>query len=92
MESIHVSVGQLNDKVVTLQKENVNSKIYLAYLQSQSMRNNLIVTGIQEEASETKKLLEATLRIFIHEKMKVANDLVEQMKFDRVHMMGSKDL
>ena len=56
------------------------------------MRNNLIVTGIQEEASETKKLLEATLRIFIHEKMKVANDLVEQMKFDRVHMMGSKDL
>ena len=42
VESSYFSVGLMNGKMISLEKENVSLKENLVYLQSQSMRNNLI--------------------------------------------------
>ena len=90
VESTDFSVGLLNDKVLNLQTENVKLKNNIVYLQSQYMRNNLVFTGIPESDSETNEESESNIRVFLHEKLKVAKALADKILFDRVHKMGSK--
>ena len=89
-ESTDFSVGLLNDKVLNLQTENVQLKENIVYLQSQSMRNNLVFTGIPESESETNEEVENKIRVFLHENLKVAKELADKILFDIVHRMGSK--
>lgn len=90
VESCDFAVGLVNDKVVTLEKENESLKENLTYLQSQSMRNNLIFTNIPEEEAETNERSENKLREFIKDNLKAAQDIVDGIKFERVHRMGQK--
>jgi hypothetical protein len=52
------------------------------------MRNNLIFGGISESRFEKNEETEAKLRSFMHEKLQIANDVVENLKFERVHRIG----
>ena len=58
------AVGEAHDKITRLEKEKSEMKEELNYLQSQSMRNNLIFSNIKEEINETAERTEAILRQF----------------------------
>lgn len=87
-ESQDFACGMLNDKVIELEKEKDALKDEVIYLQSQSMRNNLVFSNIPEAQGESNEQAELKIKEFIFEKMKVAKEVVDKMKFDRVHRMG----
>ena len=62
-------------------------ELSLVYLQSQSMRNNLIFCNIEE--NEQPENTEQVVRNFMVEKMKVEENLVRDMRIERAHTMGS---
>lgn len=90
VESSDFNLGLVNDKLVTLEKENVSLKEDLTYLQSQSMRNNLVFANIEEAPSGVQENTEQKLREFLESKMKLAKEQVDRMAFERVHRMGQK--
>jgi len=53
------------------------------------MRNNLVFGNIPEQTAETWERSEEKLRLFLNEKMKIAIDQVNAIKFERVHIMGN---
>ena len=85
VESCDFAVGLVNDRIVTLEKEKDMLKDALVYLQSQSMRNNLVFSNIPEDLSETNEITENKVRDFIHNQLKLAKELVDQIAFERVH-------
>lgn len=87
-ESAQFSVGLAQDKIARLEKEKSDMKDELNYLQSQSMRNNLMFSNIPEDINETNERTEAIVRHFIVDKLKIAHDLVKDMQFERVHRIG----
>ncbi|XP_045214306.2 uncharacterized protein LOC123564644 [Mercenaria mercenaria] len=89
-ESTDFNLGLVNDKVVTLEKERVAMRDDLAYLQSQSMSNNLIFGNIFEAPTETPAETEETLRGFMEAELNIAKELVEKIQFERVHRVGTK--
>lgn len=89
-DSAQFSIGLAQDKIAKLEKEKSDMKDELNYLQSQSMRNNLIFSNIPEERNETNERTEAILRQFIEDKLKIAHDLVNNIQFERVHRIGQR--
>lgn len=75
--------------MVELEKTNELLTDAITYLRSQNMRNNLLFSYIPEPRNETEEC-EATIREFLHEKMKIAKELVDKFGFERVHRMGEK--
>lgn len=55
-------------------------------LQSRSMRDNLIFTGIDEQREESADMFEQILNKFIEEKLGITDEII----FHRVHRMGHK--
>lgn len=99
-DSTDFSLGVVNEKVTNIEKERDILRDEVIYLQSQSMRNNLMFGNIPEadlqEVSETAtsavlpENTEQVLRDFLVAKMKIASTLVEKMQFERVHRVGPK--
>ncbi|KAH3884176.1 hypothetical protein DPMN_008149 [Dreissena polymorpha] len=73
-ESIDFALNQVNSKVSELEKQRNNLQDEIVYLQSQSMRNNLVFSGIPETRTGTFEDAEITLRSFLQEKMKLAKE------------------
>ncbi|XP_060566203.1 uncharacterized protein LOC132725137 [Ruditapes philippinarum] len=90
VECSDFSVAQLESKVIQFEKERDSLKNEVIYLTSQSMRNNLIFTNITEADDENQHKTERLLRSHLVDKLKVAQDLVADMKFERVHRIGER--
>ena len=90
VESTDFALGMLSDKVVTLEKERNLLKDEVTYLQSQSMRSNLLFSNIPEVSPGVNEDAEAVIKVFLVEKMKVAKEAVDQMVMERVHRIGPK--
>ena len=69
---------------------NAALKDELVYIQSKSMRNNLVFSGIKEEKNELSEQTERKLRDFLVDKLHMAHEAVKQLYFDRVHRFGSR--
>ena len=69
-ESIDFALSAVDSKVSELEKQRNTLQEEVVYLQSQSMRNNLMFGGIPEPSAGTTEDTENTLRTFLHEKMK----------------------
>ena len=69
--------------VTTLQKQNKKQSEEILDLQTRSMRDNLIFTGIPEKDNEN---LPETIRKFLKDEMNMQNS--ENVNFDRVHRTG----
>lgn len=91
VESSDFALGVVNDKVVGLEKERNLLKDEVVYLQSQSMRNNLIFGNITEAPTETQDECEKKLREFLIGKMKIAQTVIDTMQLERVHRMGARN-
>ena len=90
VDNLEFSLGIQEEKIDTLQKEVGKMKENMTYLQSQSMRNNLVFCNIQETPSERIAETEKKVREFMVEKLKIAQHLVDEMKLERVHRMTSQ--
>ena len=90
VENSDFALGMLNDKVITLERERDLLKQEVTYLQSQSMRNNLLFSNIPEAEKGVQEDTEKTVKEFLHNKMKVAKDAVDKMVLERVHRVGAK--
>lgn len=87
-DSQEFAFGLMNDKMISIGKEKNALKDEVVYLQSQSMRNNLIFSNIPELNGESNDEAEAKIKEFIHDKMKVAKEQVDKIVFERVHRVG----
>ena len=90
VESSDFSLGLVNDKVLALRKERDRLSDEVVYLQSQSMRNNLLFSNIPEARGEFNEDAEVKVRKFIVEKMKLTQDIVDKIVLERVHRIGPK--
>ncbi|XP_039870018.1 uncharacterized protein LOC120722883 [Simochromis diagramma] len=83
--TLRESVKSLTDKVTQLNIENKKIKESVIDLQARSMRDNLVFSGIPESAGEDA---EATVKSFIKIHLKLPEDTVKNIDFDRVHRLG----
>jgi vacuolar-type H+-ATPase subunit I/STV1 len=74
-----------------LSKVNSEMRSELTYLQSQSMRNNIIFGGIEESPNERPQDTETKVRTFMVERLKLAQNLVDSMVIERVHRTGVQE-
>ncbi|KAH3853515.1 hypothetical protein DPMN_096040 [Dreissena polymorpha] len=70
--------------------ERQRDKLYeeVTYLQSQSLRNNLIFTNIPEDnltGNESAEVSEQKLRDHLKSALKLSTENVDAIRFDRVH-------
>ena len=89
-DNVEFSLGLVSEKMSNLEQENKRVKEDLLYLQSQSMRNNLVFGNIEEKENERIEETEAELRNFMVSKFKMAQDCVNDIKFERVHRLGQR--
>ena len=88
VQSLESSLGAANEEIQRLKADDAYTKDSLLYVQSQSMRNNLIFSNIVEEEHEKPEQTEVKTRRFMVEKLKLAQDYVNNLKLERVHRMG----
>lgn len=88
VESLEFDLETTKTKINSLSDERVKMEDNLLYMQSQSMRNNLIFTNITESVNEKPEESERLLRTFLVEKCQIAQSIVNEIKFERVHRMG----
>lgn len=88
VESLEFDLETTKTKINSLSDERVKMEDNLLYIQSQSMRNNLIFTNITESINEKPEESERLLRNFLVEKCQIAQSIVNEIKFERVHRMG----
>jgi len=90
VDSVDIELEGARKRIADLEKDKTKMKDDMNYMQSQTMRNNLIFGNIPEEANETPVRSEKIIRDFIISKLKIAKEEVDNMRFERVHRMGQK--
>ena len=90
LKNLQICLSQANDKISKLKTDKGNIEDNLLYVQSQSMRNNLMFSNIQESAHEKPEDCEKLVRQFMVEKLKLAQDIVNNIGFERVHRTGDR--
>ena len=88
MDTLEYSLGLAQDQITQLTTDKNKMNDTLLYVQSQSMRNNLVFTGITEDPHEKPEATEVTLRKFMVDKLKIAQGIVDSFRLERVHRMG----
>ena len=88
IDTLEFSLGIAQEQITQLTSDKAKVNDSLLYVQSQSMRNNLIFTGITEDPREKPEVTESKLRQFMVEKLKLAQDMVDGFRLERVHRMG----
>ncbi|WAR21945.1 hypothetical protein MAR_015919 [Mya arenaria] len=88
VSNLEFSLSTAQSEIDQLHKSEAKTKDDLFYVQSQSMRNNLIFGNIPEPQAETWEQSESTICDFMKSKLKIAEDLANSIKFERVHRMG----
>lgn len=79
----------LHFKCDQLSSENKLLKQRTNKLENYSRRNNVVIKGIAEPQHETKQDCEDKIRHFLTTQLKLNEDTVRNMKFVRVHRLGS---
>ncbi|KAF7640790.1 hypothetical protein LDENG_00014240 [Lucifuga dentata] len=85
-KSLNATVDLLTKKTDTLAKENKKINETVLDLQSRSMCDNLIFSGIPENPTSDDP--EALLKDFMISKLKLPPDTVDNITFHRVHKLG----
>ncbi|XP_078797787.1 uncharacterized protein LOC144989360 [Oryzias latipes] len=86
-QALRESVKTLSSDTACLSEENRSIKESLLDLQSRSMRDNLVIAGVPEEAGEDP---EATVKRFMEAHLKLPKEEVQKIAFRRVHRLGGR--
>jgi len=81
------SVKSLTEVMSRITDENKRMKESIIDLQARRMRDNLVFSGIPEQADEDP---EFTIKNFIQTHLKLPGDAVKNITFHRVHCLGGK--
>ena len=84
IDTLEFSLGLARDNSTQLTKEKAKVNELLLPVQSQSMRNNFIFTGITEDINEKPEVTESKLRTFMADTLKFARDIVYGFQLKRV--------
>ena len=76
LDTTHEQITQLNNEKKRMQDSLLN-------LQSQSMRNNLVFTGLTEDSNENHEVTEVKVRTVMVEKIKIVQDIVDGIIYYR---------
>ncbi|KAH3837556.1 hypothetical protein DPMN_110949 [Dreissena polymorpha] len=90
VDSVDIELEGARRRIADLERDKDKLKEDMNYVQSQSMRNNLIFGNIPEVQDETPAKTEQIVREFIVSNLKVTKEEVDGMRFERVHRMGQK--
>ncbi|KAH3689495.1 hypothetical protein DPMN_191819 [Dreissena polymorpha] len=88
VEGADIHAAELADRVHELEKERDTLRDNVSYLQSQSMRNNLVFTSVpesNENGNEKPETTEAKLRQHLVSAFKLTEEVASSFKFERVH-------
>ena len=88
VDGTDIHAADLAERMQRLERERNTLRDDVSYLQSQSMRNNLIFTGVPEEntgGSEPVEVTERWLRQHLQDAFKFTWEVTEGIKFERVH-------
>ncbi|XP_045188329.2 uncharacterized protein LOC123546200 [Mercenaria mercenaria] len=88
VDSAEMDLEGARSKILDLEKENLKMKDEVNYMKSQSMRNNLIFGNIEEEPAEKPARTEEIVRKFMVDKLKIVQDIVNNIRIERVHRTG----
>lgn len=86
-KTLRESVKSLTEGLNQLSKDNKYLKGTVLDLQARSMRDNLVFSGIPEQAEEDP---EKTVVEFITKHLKLPTETVKNITFQRVHRLGGK--
>ncbi|XP_052225073.1 uncharacterized protein LOC127840700 [Dreissena polymorpha] len=88
VDGADIHAAELAERVQVLVKERDTLREDVSYLQSQSMRNNLIFTSIPEATGnvmETPEMTEVKLRQHLVSAFKLSQEVATSIRFERVH-------
>jgi hypothetical protein len=84
-EGADIAAAHVSSRIDDLERERDSLQEDLTYMKSQSMRNNLIFTGVPEVENESPDITESILRKHLTDALKIAQETAASIKFERVH-------
>ncbi|XP_052268519.1 uncharacterized protein LOC127869901 [Dreissena polymorpha] len=84
-EGADIAAAHVSRRIDDLERERDSLREDVTYMKSQSMRINLIYTGVPEVESELPDTTESILRKHVTDALKIAHETVASIKFERVH-------
>lgn len=88
--TLKLTVNALQTDVEKLSIENKRMKSDMLDLQCRSMRNNVIIMGLQEEESEDYTATENIVKAFMRNDLKMSEDQLLKAAIERAHRLGRK--
>lgn len=88
VDGTDIHVAELSERVQELEKERESLRDDVSYHQSESMRNNLIFKRFQEDntnGNEAPEITERKLRQHLQDAFKITREIVDSIRFERVH-------
>ena len=85
-------INEARKDISELQKQNQSLKDTLNDMQAKSMMNNLIIGGIAEAENGIEENVENTVRRFMLDDLKIPQEHVVDIKFERVQRTGQRML
>ncbi|KAI8481990.1 hypothetical protein Bbelb_402910 [Branchiostoma belcheri] len=89
VEKLSAEVKSFEEKQMTYEKEKMNAQLKQVQLEAHSRRENLIFHNIQEEDKENPKQTEKLITQVMKYDLKLQDEVVRQIRFQRVHRIGS---
>ena len=83
MDATTRELNDLKEEVEILKRRNIKLEAY-------TRRENMKIFGIKESAGETNEKTEELVRTMLTEKMKIPSDCVDDIRFERVHRMTTR--
>ena len=83
MDATTRELNNLKEEVEILKRRNIKLEAY-------TRRENMKIFGIKESAGETNEKTEELVRTMLTEKMKIPSDCVDDIRFERVHRMTTR--
>lgn len=90
-DAIDFEVNPLSSTIIQLQKSKKKLQEDVSYVQSHSMSNNLVFSNIPEVPAGNTEDAEKALLVFLRDKLRVVQDIVDNIGFEIVHRSGPKE-
>ena len=87
-----LALGLASNRLEHMQKDPDALCEDVLYMQSKSMHNNLMFTGLPEQDDEKSEDTENIVRQFMVNKLKIEKDNVDRIQFEHVHRTGSREV
>lgn len=89
-KALKATVNTLKSTTEEIQSENKRIKSEILDLKCRSMRNNIVIMGLNEEEKETYLGTENLVKTFLIQNLKMSDEQVKGISIERAHRFGRK--